>query len=376
LVAACGLLVRSLHNLNTVDAGFARDNVLLFDIETVRPAEQRPAYFETLLEKMRTLPGVQSAALAMRSPLDFSMQLRRINVPGFAPPPGTEGVSSNTVTPDYFRTLDIALLRGRGLTEQDRQNGPQVALVSESMARAWFGDTEAIGRAIVLGGNQDTLAIVGIVADARHEGIREDAPPSVYTPLTQPGEAFDGSVGVPAELTVLLRTQGDIRALTAALVDTVRVLGADAVVSWVRTMEQQVDVTLTRERLLARLSTAFAILALLLATTGLYGVMSYNVARHRRDIGIRMALGATRAALMRSVLRDVLVSSLAGIAVGSVLTYASTRVVASFLFGLAPNDPATLIAVGALLLGTILVAGYLPARQAAALDPMRTLRAD
>ena len=104
--------------------------------------------------------------------------------------------------------------------------------------------------------------------------------------------------------------------------------------------------------------------------------MSYNVARHRRDIGIRMALGATRAALMRSVLRDVLVSSLAGIAAESVLTYASTRVVASFLFGLAPNDPATLIAVGALLLGTILVAGYLPARQAAALDPMRTLRAE
>jgi ABC-type antimicrobial peptide transport system permease subunit len=141
-------------------------------------------------------------------------------------------------------------------------------------------------------------------------------------------------------------------------------------------MEQQMAVTLTRERLLAHLSTAFAILALLLATTGLYGVMSYNMARRRRDIGIRMALGATRAALVRHVLRDVLVLSLAGIAAGSVLTFASTRVVASFLFGVGPNDPVTLSAVAALLLGTILAAGYLPARQAAALDPMRTLRVD
>jgi predicted permease len=348
----------------------------LFDIETVRPAEQRPVYFALLLERMRALPGVQSAALAMRSPVDFSMQLRRIEVPGFTPPPGTEGVSSNTVTPEYFRTLDIALLRGRGFTDQDRQNRPKVALASESMARAWFGNTEAIGRDIVLGGNQDTLTIVGIVADARHEGIRETAPPTVYTPLTQPGEAFDGSVSVPANLTVLLRTRGDVGTLTTALVDSVRALGADAVVSWIRTMEQQMAVTLTRERLLAHLSTAFAILALLLATTGLYGVMSYNMARRRRDIGIRMALGATRAALVRHVLRDVLVLSLAGIAAGSVLTFASTRVVASFLFGVGPNDPVTLSAVATLLLGTILAAGYLPARQAAALDPMRTLRVD
>jgi predicted permease len=376
LVAACGLLVRSLRNLNAVETGFARDNVLLFDIETVRSAEQRPVYFAVLLERMRALPGVQSAALAMRSPVDFSMQLRRIEVPGFTPPPGTEGVSSNTVTPEYFRTLDIALLRGRGFTDQDRQNRPKVALASESMARAWFGNTEAIGRDIVLGGNQDTLTIVGIVADARHEGIRETAPPTVYTPLTQPGEAFDGSVSVPANLTVLLRTRGDVGTLTTALVDSVRALGADAVVSWIRTMEQQMAVTLTRERLLAHLSTAFAILALLLATTGLYGVMSYNMARRRRDIGIRMALGATRAALVRHVLRDVLVLSLAGIAAGSVLTFASTRVVASFLFGVGPNDPVTLSAVATLLLGTILAAGYLPARQAAALDPMRTLRVD
>jgi predicted lysophospholipase L1 biosynthesis ABC-type transport system permease subunit len=251
-----------------------------------------------------------------------------------------------------------------------------VAVVSESMVRTWFGSADALGRSIVLGGNRDTMSIVGIVRDVRHEGLRDDAPRSVYTPLTQPTESFDGAVAVPDRLTVILRTSVDPELLTASVADQVHALGGDAAVSWMRTMQQQLDVAHVRERLLARMSAAFGLLALILATTGLYGVMSYHVARRSREIGIRMALGATRWMTMEHILRDVMIMAVAGIAAGTAVTLASTRVVASFLFGVSPHDPLTLAAVAAILLGTILLAGCVPARQAARLDPVRTLKAE
>jgi predicted permease len=379
LVTAAGLLVRSVRNLNTVDAGFARDNLLLFNVETgegVRTTEQRLAYHALLVEGLRRLPGVETVALAKRSPVDFSTELRRIVVPGVPEPAGPSGVSSNTITPDYFRALGIALVRGRSFTDQDRDGSGKVAVVSESMATAWFGTADALGRSIVMGGNQDTMSIVGIVRDARHEGIRADAPRSVYTPLAQPGESFDGSTGIPARLTALVRTSGDPGLLASAATDHVRNLGAGAIVSWVRTMRQQLDAAHLRELLLARLATAFGVLALLLAIAGLHGVMSYEVARRSRDMGIRMALGATRRQLMTAVLRQVLVLALAGIAAGTGLAMVSTRVIAAYLFGLSPGDAETLAVVASFLLATVLLAGYFPARSAAAADPIRTMRTE
>ena len=377
LLTACGLLVQSVRNLKAVDAGFTRENVLLFDVElgeALGTTEGRLRYYDELLERLRALPGVQSVALAKRSPLDSSSELRRIEVPGFDAPSGLPGVSANTVTPEYFRTLDIDLIRGRGLAEQDRDGSEKVVVVGESMARDWFGSAEALGRTILLGGNRDAMTIVGIVRDTRHEGIRADVPRSVYTPLAQPTESFDGSVGVPDELTAMVKVDGNPSLLAPSVVDHVRTLEGGAVFSWVRTMQQQVDVALLRERLLARLSTAFGLLAFLLAATGLYGVVSYDVTRRTHEIGICMALGATRQMVIRHVLRDVLFMSVIAIVIGTGLTLATARALSAFLFGLSSSDPQTLAFVGTSLLGTILVAGYVAAWRATTRDPMRALK--
>jgi predicted permease len=379
VVGASGLLVRSLRNLKTLDAGFVRANVLLFNVETTEPPfseERRASFYSDVLDRVRALPGVVSASLSKRSPIDFSSELRRIEIPGMPDRAAPGGVSSNVVTPDYFETLGIGLVRGRGLSNQDRMGSPMVALVSESMARTYFGEADALGRTIFLGGRKDTLSIVGIVRDARHEGLREGAPPSVYTPLAQPGEEFEGTVGVPDELTAAIRTNGDPRQLARSVRTLVREIDDAAAVSYVRTMEQQLDAALVRERLLANLSTGLGFLALLLAALGLYGVMSYSVARRVRESGIRIALGATPADMMWNVLREVLVVSLIGVAVGLGATLASGRIIAAILFELSPRDPITLGAVGALLVVTALAAGYVPARKAASVQPIQALRAD
>jgi ABC-type antimicrobial peptide transport system permease subunit len=220
------------------------------------------------------------------------------------------------------------------------------------------------------------MVIVGIVRDARHEALREDAPRSVYTPLAQPGESFDGSDGLPQRLTAIVRVAGDPRRVIATASRLVREVDRDAVVSYVRTMDQQLDAALVTERLLATLSTGFGLLALLLAAVGLYGVMSYTVVQRTRETGIRMALGATRLSVLARVLRETIVMSVAGVAIGLGATVMVTKSVAALLFELSPNDPMTLGVVAALLIATILVAGLAPARRAARTDPIRALKAE
>jgi predicted permease len=379
VVSAAGLLVRSLRNLRTLDAGFTRSNVLLFDVNTATggfTSQRRAAFYPELARRLSALPGVESAALADRSPLDFSMQVRRLEVLGRAPTPSPEGVSAVAVTPQYFQAFGVTLLRGRLLTEQDREGVPRVALVNQSMARGYFGNASPLGRFIIVGGRRDTVAIVGVVSDVRHEQLREAAPPSVYTPLAQLGEAFDGGDPVPMQLTAVLRTAGDPRSLARLVPGLVRQVNRDAVVEYVRTMDQQLDAALVSERLLASLSSGFGLLALLLAAVGLYGVMSYGVARRAREIGIRMALGATRGIVLRRVLRESMLLAAAGVGIGLGAALLTTRVVAAFLFGLSPGDPATLATVAALLIATTLLAGLLPARRAARVDPMRVLHAE
>ncbi len=375
VIAAAGLLVRSLGNLRTLDAGFTRESVLLFNVETGRTFDSpgRFAFYSSLHERLRGLPGVVSVAYSQRSPIDFSLERRRIDIAGRTGPLDRKAVSTNVVTPGYFATFGIPVTRGRGISEQDREGSSNVALVSESMARTFFGQSDALGRTILLGGNRTPMTIVGIVADVRFEGLRDEPPPMVYTPLAQPGEAFDGSMGYPSGLTVVVRSSGDPRSLSASARELVRALTPDATVSYVRTMDQQLDAALVRERLLASLSTGFGLIALALAFVGLYGVMSYRVAQRSREIGIRIALGATSGRVLRQVLRESIVISVAGIGLGLAAALYATKVLSALLFGLSPRDPLTLAGVAALLLAVALIAGYFPARRAARVEPMRAL---
>ena len=385
VIAAAGLLVRTLQNLKTLDAGFRKDNVLLFNVDTAGvgfPAAQRQLFYTDLLERLRARAGVLSTSLSKRSPLDFSSELRRIEVPGFQQTKEVQGVSTNIVTPEYFETFGIALVRGRLFSAQDQSDTPKVALVSDSMARFYYGELDPTGRSFFLGGGRQrtALTIVGVVRDLRQERLRVTTPPRmVYTPLAQSALGPSGAAETPPRMTAEVRMSGDVRtlrALAASLRDETRALNKTAVVSYVRTMDEQLDAALIQEGVLATLSTAFGALALLLAAVGLYGVMSYNVARRSREIGIRLALGAARATVLRAVLRETTVLAVTGIAIGLAIAFAATTAVSTFLFGLTPRDPATLVGSAALLLATTLVAGYLPARRAARVDPMRALRAE
>ena len=379
LLVSAGLLGQSVRNLRTFDAGFDRERVLLADVDTVGTEfspVRRTMLYASISDRLRGLPGALSVSLSTRTPIDTSSRLNRIEVPGFEGP-GPHGVSPNVVGPEYFRTFGIRVVRGRGFTRDDRADTPPVAVVSEAMARVYFGDSDPIGRRVVFATN--TMTIVGIVEDVRHEQLTvKEAPRMVYTAFAQtPGLlTFEGDSAVPARVTIAVRTGADPIALAGAVRDHVRGVDRSAMVSNIRTFDEQLDAAIARERLLATLSTAFGLFALVLACVGLYGTLSYRVVQRSREIGVRMALGAARLTVLRQVLREGLTVASAGVVIGAVAAFWSTRVIAAFLFEVSPRDPLTIAFVITILLATALVAGFIPARRAATVDPARILRAE
>jgi predicted permease len=375
LTFGAALLVRTLQNLQRVDGGFNTDDVLVFALDardTLFPAEQMVGLCGNVLERLRTRPGVVSTSCSTMSPVDTAMEGRVIGIP--TPPRRAhprDVVLANTVTPDYFETFGIELVRGRLFTSQDRATSMRVAIVNETVARTYFGEVDPVGRLLAWGREPDpdqALTVVGVVRDARHS-LRDAPPAMVYQPLEQILEP-------PLNLTAAVRTVGDPGLVAGIVRSDVRALTRDVAVAWVRTMRQQIAASLMSERLLATLSTAFGALALLLSCLGLYGMISCDVTRRTRDIGIRLALGATRAAVLTGVLRQAGTIAIAGLAFGVVAAWFASLLLTDFLFGLTAHDPYTLAATAITLAGTALLAGYLPARRAAAVDPAVTLRAE
>jgi predicted permease len=375
LTFGAALLVRTQQNLQQIDAGFETRNLLVFALDardTAFPAERVVGLCDAVLDRIRTRAGVVSASCSTMSPVDTAFEERILGVP--ARQPGVSGdniVFANTVTPDYFATFGIPLLRGRSFTRQDTAISARVAIVNESVARAYFGDADPIGREIAFGSNPDpkrALTVVGVVRDAR-QSWRASPPRMVYQPLDQ-------IVEPPANLTAAIRTNADPAIVAGLIRSEVQALTPDVAVSWIRTMEEQISASLFSERLLARLSTTFGVLALLLACVGLYGVISYDVARRRRDIGIRLALGATRSVVLSGVMRQATTIVFAGLAMGLVGAWFASRLVERFLFGLTARDPYMLGIAAVTLTLTAMLAGLLPARRAAQIDPAITLRTD
>jgi predicted permease len=274
------------------------------------------------------------------------------------------------VTGDYFRTFGIPIVDGRVFDSRDSAAAPKVAIVNRALARFFFGDDQPIGRRVQFYRDEaNPLRIVGIVEDTTQRSLREEPPMAIYTPLTQ--------LSRPETLvTLALRTPDSSAAAVESVRAEVAAMAPAVVIENVRTMEQQIGSELVRERLLAMLSTAFASLAVVLSCTGLYGVVSYDVTRHRRNLGIRMALGAQRLDILLNVIRTALVICSIGIAGGLVATLAGTRVVASLLFGVTARDPLTLVATAAVLMLTTMAASYVPARRASRVDPASVLRAE
>jgi predicted permease len=372
LLAGAGLFLRTLWNLRELDPGFRREQVLLATLDPSLGGyddAQASSFYRQLLDRVSGLPGVRAAALARTAVLSGMGMRRTMSVAGYQPQPGEDmNMNINFISPGYFRALGIALPAGRDFDARDREGAPRVAIVNETLARRFWPRKDPIGQRLQTGlpGNFVDIEVVGVARDSKYRTLREQTPATVYVPFVQ-----EARIG---EMTLHVRSAGDPLSLAAAVRGAVGEMARHLPVFQVRTLEDQTDAALAQERMTATLTGFFAALALLLAAVGLYGVIAYVVAGRRREIGIRMALGAGRWSVVALVLRESLLMVGIGLAIGLALSAWAIRLVASQLYGVGPADPLTLAAGVGLLAVAALLAAFLPARRAAAVDPVRALR--
>jgi predicted permease len=373
VLTVAALFVQTLRNIKTQPTGFEKNHVLLFALDNLGNGfadEEVSDFASHVINRLREVPGVVSAAASTSIPVHTGGNARVLTVPGIQPTGEDRHAWTNVITPGYFETLGIALVRGRLFTERDGAGAPPVGVLNEAFAREYFGDVDPIGRQVGLGAKPKHLTeIIGIVRDAHQTSLREPPPRMIYTPLAQSDEP-------PSRFTVSVLTVREPAALASAVRDTVQSIDKDLVIRYLRTMEQQINNSLVRERLLATLSAGFGLLALVLAVVGLHGVMAYDVTRRAREIGIRMALGARRGTVLWQILRQCLVVAAIGVGIGLTTASIATRTLSTFLFDLSERDPATFAGVALLLLVTTIAAGFVPARRAATLDPVRAIRTE
>jgi len=371
LLIGAGLLLKSFQRLLSVSPGFQPENVLSMRLalpESKYEAAERPVqFFDSLLERVRGLPGVRSAGVVSLLPFSGGSTSDGFIVEGHDLESG--GVAPNSqdrvVSPGYFQTLGIPLLRGRDFLPSDRADSPPVAIVDETLARRYWADGDAIGKRIRYGWSDQWMTIVGVAAGVKHLDLRETLEPHVYYPYAQ---------GPSRQMYLTARTVGEPAAITAAIRSEVQALDADLPVWGVQPLADAVDQTLNNQRLTNLLLTAFAMLAVLLASVGIYGVMSLYVSNRTNEFGIRLALGAQPSALLRSVLRQGLALMLSGVAAGTVAAVIMTRTLASLLYEVSATDPAVFFFVPLLLVAVALLACSIPARRAMRVDPMVALR--
>jgi predicted permease len=373
LFVGAGLLARSLANLNDFYPGFNRDNVLLFSVNpTIVGYKDVVPLYEQMLSRIAAIPGVLSSSLSVHEPLSTNVSSTSVRIQGPVPGQGEDltSVDIEPVGPGYFGTMQTPLLHGRDFSVDDRDGAPRVAIVNESMARHYFGDANPIGRLVSIPGyrgDSSWLQIVGEVRSIKVHDLRESATLMLYEPMLQAPEG-----GATFEI----RTATDPAHTQAAILSAVRAIDSRLPVYSVKSLSDQLDDSLVDERLVASLSSLFGLLALTLSCVGLYGLLAYTVNRRTGEIGIRMALGAGRGRIARMMLRETLLLVACGLAIGVPAAALASRFIASQLFGLKPGDPATILAASAAMCVVTLAAGYLPARRAASVDPMRALRSE
>jgi predicted permease len=382
LVTGAGVLAWSVRNLLNVDPGFSARGLLLFRVNPQQngydQARVRQTY-ETALERLRALPGVRGASLTSHVLIANSSAIglaSRTDEPRPQPSDAEVQRWARThrawrllVDETFFSTSGIRLLRGRPLERADNAAGAQVAVINEALARQLFGTTDAVGRQFLLGlrHGDPPLDVVGVAADAKYTSLRDPAPPTVYLSFRQQpvrSAAF------------MVRTDGDPIDLAPAVRAAMQEVDATLPITDLRTQTQQIDRSLARERLLASLATWLAMVALLLSAIGVYGLIAYGVARRTAEIGVRMALGAGQRDVRWMVLRQSVQLAIAGVAIGAPAAFWGTGVLESLVFGVAAADPVVISAAAALMVVTAVFAGYVPARRAAAVDPLVALRAE
>lgn len=373
---AAGLLVRSLQNMRNLDLGYRRDGLLLISADPLS-AGYSPAritdFANEVGARLASLPGVSAVSSSANGLFSGHESGQSIRVQGYVAAKDEDRVvSSDNVAPGYFKAVGIPLFLGRDIGMQDTAASPKVAVINEAMAKFYFGNTDPIGKKFTVDDNDEKISkrqveIVGVSRDARDHEIRGIVPRRYYVPISQATEN-------PSAVNFEVRSAGDTALLEQAARKQIQAFDSKVPINRVRSLNESVDSNISNEILIARLSSFFAGLALLLACVGLYGVMSYSVTARTREIGVRMALGAQRPAVLWLVLREAMKLVAVGVIVGIPAAFLSSQLLSSMLFGLKATDVTSMLAVVLVLVTVAIIAGLVPARRATKVDPMVALR--
>jgi putative ABC transport system permease protein len=371
LLVGALLFVRTFYNLTTLDPGFRQDHILVSEIDFSPlkvPKEARPEYKRQLLERIRAIPGVVSAASARVAPVSGHRWNEEVFVAGS---PASDHIANfNRVSPGFFRTLQTPFLAGRDFDGTDTKGSPAVAIVTQAFARRFFSGANPVGKAFAQKGDRGSLdhvyQVIGLVKDTKYEELREE-----FTPIVFLAEAQDDAPRLGTR--VVIRTDEPLAGIVPSVKRAVAEVSPQIVLNF-RVLKTTLQEGLLRERLMATLSGFFGALAAILAMIGLYGVMSFMVVRRRNEIGVRMALGASRRDILGMVIREAATMVGIGLVAGTILSIAAATTARSLLFGLQPSDPLTLALAAAGLTSVALASSLLPARRAASIDPMQALR--
>ena len=370
ILVAAGLFVRTLNKLHSVQLGYARENILLFSLNA-RQAGRRDTelatFYEDLRKRFESIPGLSSATLSQSSIINAGRALQAIKGTMKIGAVTIDGARVMVAGPRFLTTMQIPILAGREIDDRDQPGSRPVAVISERLARTYFGNENPVGRRITLADEKRDLEIVGVSANLRYGGLKnkEASSMTVFVAVSQIS---------PDRVTYALRTAGDPLRYVQSVHEIVREADSRIPVTNVVTQATEIDRTISQEITFAKLCTGFAVLALLMTCVGLYGTMSYSVARQVGEIGIRMALGAQRGAVVWMVLRRVLLLAAVGLAISVPAALIASRLLKSFLFETEPNDPGTLALAAVVLVGAAILAGYAPARRASRIDPLAALR--
>ena len=369
LLVSAALLLRTLQNLRSFDTGFGKENVLLASLNPSLNGyskERSAAFYDELLKRTRALPGVKFASVASDSPISGGWDQNIIVVEGYTPREGERMSADYThISNDYFKSLEIPFVMGRDFDERDRTGAPRVVIVNEKLAKHFFGTTDVIGKHIGLDGVPDRM-IVGVVKDAQYVNLRANIRRHFYVPTAQ--------VSALTNLTLHVKTTSEPSVVAEQLRAELKSLDPHLPLYNIKTLSTEIDESLVQERLVTWLCAAFGVLATLLTALGLYGVLTFSVARRTREIGIRVALGAQRGDVFRMVMMRGVILVAVGVAIGLATSFAFSRLLTALLFGVTPNSVTTLAGVSAGLIAVALLACYIPARRATKVDPMVALR--
>jgi putative ABC transport system permease protein len=377
LLVGSGLFLRTMQKLRAVDVGFNTAHLVTFDLDPTLagyPLTAMPALHQRILSSLAAIPGVQSVAATDDPELAGNHSTGNVSVFGYQAPLADDSyrVEHSTVTSDYFSVLQMPIVAGRALSDQDTVDHPLVAVVNQTFAKHFCGSVQAcIGRKMASGGGDGVkldTEIVGVVRDARHGAVREATWAAWFRPVLQSPKTDD--------LTYYLRYYGDSAPIVSSVRSVLREAGTGLAPTALRTMDEQIDNSLSNERLIALLAVAFGLLATLLAGVGIYGVLAYTTAQRTREIGIRIALGSSRIGVARIVLSDVLRLAGIGTAVALPVAFGLSKLIHSQLFGVSAADPITLACAVALIAIVALVAALIPATRAASVNPTEALRTE